>query len=104
MMKYKFKLNQQIYLMLGLVFVFALIIQTTRLDSMLNIGRTVNSWSSIASTQAVNPLTDQQIALLNEGKLLLLYDPSVELSVRIMGNTDHMLQYMKKQYDTISTL
>lgn len=98
-MKEKFRLNRQIYFILGSVLILALVIQTTRLESIFNIGGTVNVWKPPELSQRENVLTADQIARLDEEKVLVLFDPDETYSVRVKDNADHMLGYMKKSHD-----
>ncbi|MBW7474747.1 DUF2194 domain-containing protein [Paenibacillus oenotherae] len=100
-MKEQFKLSRQIYLILGFVLVLALVIQTSRMDSLLKIGGKLNGWQSISAANAVNPLSEQDVASLNEEKILLLYDAAEKYSVRIKGHTEQLLSYMKKKRDLV---
>lgn len=96
------KLNRQIYFILSIVLLLALVIQTTRLESILDIGRVSNEKESLSFTETINPLSTEEISILKEEKVLLLYDPEEVNSVRTKGNADRMLTYMKKKHDIVS--
>lgn len=99
-MKEKFKLNRQIYFILGSVLILALVIQTTRLESFFKLGGTVNGWNPPEVSQQ-DVLTSDEVARLGEGKLLVLFDSDETYSVRVKDNADHMLRYMKKNHDVV---
>lgn len=100
-MRGNFRLNRQIYFILGFVLLLTLVIQTTRLESILNIGGTVNGGISPSLDASISPLSDEEVALLDEEKILVLYDPEEVYSDRVMANTDRVLSYMKKKHDVV---
>ncbi|WP_239617863.1 DUF2194 domain-containing protein [Cohnella mopanensis] len=100
-MKEQFKLDKQIYYILGFVLLLSLAIQMTRLNSILHFGGELNGWASPASTGGINPLSEDEISRLDEEKLLVLYDSNETYSTRMMNNLVQTLGYMKKQHDVI---
>lgn len=97
----RFKFNRQIYFILAFVLLMALVIQTTRSQSFLNYGGELNSSVSPSSKGEVNAISKEEIGLLNEEKLLVLYNPNDMFSVKLKDNTEQMLIYMKKKHDVV---
>ncbi|MBB6634691.1 DUF2194 domain-containing protein [Cohnella thailandensis] len=97
----EFKLNRQIYIILGVVLLLAILIQTTRFETFLDVGSDPNKWSETAGgAEPSDALSAAETAKLDERKTLVLYDPEESYSVRLKDNAIHLLDYMKKSFET----
>lgn len=101
-MKEHFRLGHRIYVILAFVLVGALLIQFTRSNVMLVAGGEMNEWVSPREEETINALTADEISQLDEEKILILYDETENYSNKIKSNTEQMLNYMKKQYESTS--
>lgn len=94
--------KKNIYIILAIVLLLGIVIEATRSQFILQVSsHEANGRSAKAAVPKQNGISPQELARLTREKFLIVTDPEDSGSGEITRNVKQVLDYMKKEYETI---